>query len=44
MRVAAMGLGRLPNGALIYFLLRLGLYILLNAVPEMIYQSRTSGT
>jgi len=32
-----------PNGALIYFLVQLGLYILLNAVPELIYQSRTSG-
>jgi hypothetical protein len=43
MRVAAMGLESVANGALIYFLLRLGLYILLNAVPELIYQSRTSG-
>ena len=43
MRVAAMGLESVANGALIYFLLRLGLYILLNAVPELIYQSRSSG-
>jgi len=43
MRVAAMGLASVANGALIYLLLRLGLYILLNAVPELIYQSRTSG-
>lgn len=43
MRVAAMGLGSVANGALLYFLLRLGLYVLLNAVPELIYQSRTSG-
>jgi len=43
MRVAAMGLESVANGALIYFLLRLGLYILLNAVPDLIYQSRTSG-
>ena len=43
MRVAAMGLASVPNGVLFYFLLRLGLYILLNAVPELIYQSRTSG-
>lgn len=43
MRVATMGLASVANGALIYFLLRLGLYILLNAVPELIYQSRTSG-
>jgi hypothetical protein len=43
MRVAAMGLVSVPNGALLFFLLRLGLFILLNAVPELIYQSRTSG-
>ena len=43
MRVAAMGLASVANGALVYFLLRLGLYVLLNAVPELIYQSRTSG-
>jgi len=43
MRLAAMGLASVANGALLYFLLRLGLYILLNAVPELIYQSRTSG-
>lgn len=43
MRVAATGLATVPNGLLIYFLLKLGLYIILNAVPELIYQSRTSG-
>jgi hypothetical protein len=43
MRLAAMGLASVANGALLYFLLTLGLYILLNAVPELIYQSRTSG-
>ena len=43
MRVASMGLASVPNGALLFFLLRLGLFILLNAVPELIYQSRTSG-
>ena len=43
LRVAALGLDSLPNGALLYFLLKLGLYIILNAVPELIYQSRTSG-
>src|SRR6266536_1133355 len=32
-----------PNGALIFFLIQLCLYIILNAVPELIYQSRTSG-
>jgi hypothetical protein len=43
LRLAAMGLASVPNGALLYLLLTLGLYILLNAVPELIYQSRTSG-
>ena len=43
MRVAAMGLESVPNGAVLYLLVRLGLFILLNAVPELIYQSRTSG-
>ena len=38
-----MGLAVVPNGALIYLLLRLGLFMLLNAVPEMIYQGRASG-
>lgn len=41
--VAASALGGAPNGWLIYSLLRLGLFILLNAVPEMIYQARVSG-
>ena len=43
MWAAANGLGGVPNGWLIYLLLRLGLFILLNAVPEMIYQGRVSG-
>lgn len=43
MRIASIGLASVPNGALLFFLLRLGLFILLNAVPELIYQSRTSG-
>lgn len=43
MWAAANGLGGVPNGWLIYLLLRLGLFILLNAVPEMIYQGRASG-
>ena len=43
MRVAATGLSSVPNGALLFFLLKLGLYIVLNAVPELIYQSRASG-
>jgi hypothetical protein len=39
----ATGLAAVPNGALILFLIQLCLYIILNAVPEMIYQSRASG-
>jgi hypothetical protein len=37
------GLSSVPNGALIFFLIQLCLYIILNAVPELIYQSRASG-
>lgn len=43
MRVAAMALATVPNGALIYSLIQLALYILLNPVPELIYQTRTAG-
>lgn len=43
MWAAANGLAGVPNGWLIYLLLRLGLFIILNAVPEMIYQARASG-
>lgn len=43
MWAAANGLAGVPNGWLIYLLLRLGLFIILNAVPEMIYQGRASG-
>lgn len=43
MWAAANGLGGVPNGWLIYLLLRLGLFVLLNAVPEMIYQGRAAG-
>jgi len=43
MRVAAMALATVPNGALIYFLITLVLYIVLNPVPEFIYQTRTTG-
>jgi len=42
MRLAASVLASVPNGALIYFLLQAGLYILLNPVPEFIYQTRVS--
>lgn len=43
LRVAAMGLATVPNGAWIYFLIQLILYIVLNPVPELIYQTRTAG-
>lgn len=43
LRLAATALAAVPNGALIYFLLKLTLYILLNPVPEFIYQTRASG-
>jgi len=43
MWAAANGLAGVPNGWLIYLLLRLALFLLLNAVPEMIYQGRASG-
>jgi len=39
----ATSLASVPNGALIFFLIRLCLYVILNAVPELIYQSRASG-
>jgi hypothetical protein len=39
----ATSLASVPNGALIFFLIKLCLYIILNAVPELIYQSRASG-
>lgn len=43
LRVLAMALATTPNGELIYFLIKLALYILLNPVPEFIYQTRASG-
>ena len=43
MRFAAMALAAVPNGALIYFMLQVGLYTILNPVPEFIYQTRVSG-
>jgi len=42
MRLAASVLASVPNGDVIYFLLQIGLYILLNPVPEFIYQTRVS--
>jgi hypothetical protein len=43
LRLAAMALGGVPNGDLIYFMIQAVLYVLLNPVPEFIYQTRTSG-
>jgi hypothetical protein len=43
MQVLAMVLASTPNGALIYFLIQVTLYTLLNPVPEFIYQTRSSG-
>ncbi len=43
LRVVWLALSEVPNGALIYDLIRIALYIFLNPVPEFIYQTRTSG-
>jgi hypothetical protein len=43
LRLLAMVLGSVPNGDLIYFMIQAALYVLLNPVPEFIYQTRTSG-
>lgn len=43
MRVLATVLASVPNGGIIYFCIQLALYIFLNAVPELIYQTRVSG-
>lgn len=43
MRIASMALAGAPNGGLVFALIQLALYILLNAVPEFIYQTRISG-
>ena len=43
LRIAAAALSSLPNGALIYFMIQIALYVLLNPVPEFIYQTRVSG-
>ncbi len=36
-------LAETPNGPIIYLFVRIALYIVLNAVPELMYQSRASG-
>jgi hypothetical protein len=43
MRILAMVLASTPNAGLIYFLVQMTLYIILNPVPEFIYQTRSSG-
>jgi hypothetical protein len=43
MRLAGMALATVPNGILIYVCIQIALYILLNPVPEFIYQSRVTG-
>ncbi|MDH3445076.1 MAG: hypothetical protein OEN50_14205 [Deltaproteobacteria bacterium] len=43
LRFAAVALASVPNGWLIYLLIQVTLYIILNPVPELIYQTRTSG-
>jgi hypothetical protein len=43
LRIAASALATVPNGGLIYFFIQVALYILLNPVPELIYQARTGG-
>jgi hypothetical protein len=43
MRVLAMALASAPNGGLIFALIQIAIYILLNPIPELIYQTRASG-
>ncbi|MFQ5850284.1 MAG: hypothetical protein ACE5JU_06805 [Candidatus Binatia bacterium] len=43
MMVASTVLYRIPNGPLILLFIQITLYVILNAVPELIYQSRVSG-
>lgn len=38
-----MALASVPNGGLIYFLILIALYVILNPVPEFIYQTHSSG-
>jgi len=42
MRVLTMALAAVPNGALIFALIQIAVFILLNPVPELIYQTRSS--
>ena len=43
MRVLAMALASTPNGGLLFALIQVAVYILLNPAPELIYQTRSSG-
>jgi hypothetical protein len=43
LRLLAMALAPVPNGGLILTLIHLILYVILNPVPEFIYQTRASG-
>jgi hypothetical protein len=43
LRLLAMALAPVPNGGLILSLIHLILYVILNPVPEFIYQTRASG-
>jgi hypothetical protein len=43
LRVVSMALIGVPNGALILLFVQIALYVLLNPVPEFIYQTRSSG-
>jgi hypothetical protein len=43
MKLASMTLATIPNGYVIYLCIQIALYILLNPVPELIYQTRISG-
>lgn len=43
LRIVSMALATVPNGWLIYLLIQIALYVLLNPVPEFIYQTRVSG-
>ena len=43
LQVLAMALSGVPNGRLIYLFVQIVLYVVLNPVPEFIYQTRASG-
>jgi len=43
LRLASTVLAGVPNGGLIYLMIQIALYVFLNPLPELIYQSRVSG-